>query len=474
MTVPDKLQDEPIFIPIPRQRGKQATIEFADPDKRVTYDEIDHDTHNAAVIAGPIPDTGYTLVILDIDQTTPGIQDRLDQGTLDRTFTVTTAHDNEHRYYLVPTEHVERFQDQLGVDNPCTACDRIKTKNSYVVTAGSWYQAEDCDDCDGGRHEYTADDHPIKTINRRALNHLYIPPNDEGNNRSSNSGSETAGENTSDRTRKPPGLPYAEAKHVINQSDTWGDAAKFNALMKGRWQARDEYPSQSEADLALCHKLAFRSKKFYGEYRDDIIDAGIRVSGLYRPKWERDDYRERTIAKGIKLAKKNWNPGPRKTDHAANVIDDVIGKYGTDHGPPVTVSQFNQIVRRYAETSDQEPPSETANGRALSRRDFNRKQSRSRAATTEGRTRVIPDLSLDMKKAYHDLVADIGEAVTGIENRCDTTPDPCGSGNRVTLEAWIHRQSDWVVDGGWKPPPWEVRENVVMAWKRWHGLHVVG
>jgi hypothetical protein len=61
------------------------------------------------------------------------------------------------------------------------------------------------------------------------------------------------------------------------------------ALYEGRWQELG-YPSQSEADLALCTHLAFWSGRDAAR-----IDALFRTGGLMRPKWERDDYRERTI-----------------------------------------------------------------------------------------------------------------------------------------------------------------------------------
>lgn len=47
----------------------------------------------------------------------------------------------------------------------------------------------------------------------------------------------------------------------------------------------------SAADSALCTMIAFRT----GNY-PEMIDAIFRGSALYRDKWERDDYRERTIS----------------------------------------------------------------------------------------------------------------------------------------------------------------------------------
>ncbi len=57
------------------------------------------------------------------------------------------------------------------------------------------------------------------------------------------------------------------------------DAEKFQRLYSGQWQ--NDYPSQSEADLALCNKLAFWTGKDAGQ-----MDALFRQSGLMRSKWD--------------------------------------------------------------------------------------------------------------------------------------------------------------------------------------------
>ncbi len=57
------------------------------------------------------------------------------------------------------------------------------------------------------------------------------------------------------------------------------DSEAFFTLYEGRWQ--ESYPSQSEADLALCNKLAFWTGKDAGQ-----MDALFRQSGLMRPKWD--------------------------------------------------------------------------------------------------------------------------------------------------------------------------------------------
>ncbi|MGI8545899.1 MAG: hypothetical protein ACR2M1_00970, partial [Gemmatimonadaceae bacterium] len=66
------------------------------------------------------------------------------------------------------------------------------------------------------------------------------------------------------------------------------NGAKFAALMAGDTSGHGG--DDSAADLALVSMLAFWTQ---GE--PDQLDRLFRRSGLYREKWERDDYRERTI-----------------------------------------------------------------------------------------------------------------------------------------------------------------------------------
>ena len=70
------------------------------------------------------------------------------------------------------------------------------------------------------------------------------------------------------------------------------DEEKFKALMSGDMSAYDE--DHSRADMALCIMLARRHG--CNAFK---IDEEFRNSGLYREKWERDDYREATITKAV-------------------------------------------------------------------------------------------------------------------------------------------------------------------------------
>ncbi len=78
------------------------------------------------------------------------------------------------------------------------------------------------------------------------------------------------------------------------------NGAKFADLWNGDYGG---YSSQSEADLALCSMLAFWTGK--NRSRMDLL---FRQSGLMREKWEREDYRERTITAACDMTKEIWTP----------------------------------------------------------------------------------------------------------------------------------------------------------------------
>jgi putative DNA primase/helicase len=61
------------------------------------------------------------------------------------------------------------------------------------------------------------------------------------------------------------------------------NGSKYMDLFQGVWQG--SYPSQSEADLALCRKLWF----YCGDRAK--VEALFRQSGLHRPKFEKSNYR---------------------------------------------------------------------------------------------------------------------------------------------------------------------------------------
>ena len=82
-------------------------------------------------------------------------------------------------------------------------------------------------------------------------------------------------------------------------------SAAANGLKFARLFAGDasDYGSRSEADLALVSLLAFWTQ------RDaERIDRLFRKSGLFREKWNRRDYRERTLARAIASTSEVYDP----------------------------------------------------------------------------------------------------------------------------------------------------------------------
>jgi hypothetical protein len=75
---------------------------------------------------------------------------------------------------------------------------------------------------------------------------------------------------------------------VLEKAGNARNGEKFRSLMAGNIVG---YGSRSDADLALCGLLTYWTN---GDVEQ--MDRLFRQSGLMREKWERDDYRERTIA----------------------------------------------------------------------------------------------------------------------------------------------------------------------------------
>jgi len=85
---------------------------------------------------------------------------------------------------------------------------------------------------------------------------------------------------------------------------------KFRDLWRGDTSG---YASHSEADLALCSMLAF----WTGGDKTQI-DTLFRQSGLMRDKWDRDDYRERTIDEAVK-SQRAYDPQYQKANKTQQV-----------------------------------------------------------------------------------------------------------------------------------------------------------
>jgi len=144
------------------------------------------------------------------------------------------------------------------------------------------------------------------------------------------------------RTGEAAGLPDEE---LLDRARRAKNGAQFAALFdRGdtsayRRTAADGTANegQSEADLALCSRLAHWT---CGDA--ERIDRLFRQSALMRPKWERADYREATIRKALQSAPKTraGRQGQRRPDQQRS------GEGPADADPAVTAARLAQAILR--------------------------------------------------------------------------------------------------------------------------------
>ena len=107
-------------------------------------------------------------------------------------------------------------------------------------------------------------------------------------------------DNPTPETRKSGSSDLSDGE-IVEKAKEAENGDKFRRLWRGDTSG---YESHSEADLALCSILAFWTG---GDRRQ--IDSLFRDSGLYRDKWDRDDYRKRTIKKAVAKNSDTYEPG---------------------------------------------------------------------------------------------------------------------------------------------------------------------
>ena len=152
--------------------------------------------------------------------------------------------------------------------------------------------------------------------------------------------------------------PTASAKHShlpaengalsIREAKIHGNGDRFERLWAGDFH---DYPSQSEADLALCRLLAFNTNGDIGQ-----IDRLFRQSGLYRKKWDEPHfaggktYGRATIEKALSNTDER-HAKPGQSSHLAAgqrhrpaqrqlLRSDREGKYGCYNEQSITVATW--------------------------------------------------------------------------------------------------------------------------------------
>ena len=133
---------------------------------------------------------------------------------------------------------------------------------------------------------------------------------------------------------------------VLLAASSAANSEKFRTLWRGNWQALD-YESQSNADLALCSMLAFFCDSDEDAPDPDRIDRLFRRSGLYRDKWDRQDYCERTIA----IAVEDERNRRAFDEEFARIVGDTAGASSTrsvsiDAIPPAPPSPTTPTTTR--------------------------------------------------------------------------------------------------------------------------------
>jgi putative DNA primase/helicase len=116
--------------------------------------------------------------------------------------------------------------------------------------------------------------------------------------------------------QKPPAKkqpPTQQATGLLSDDDIIARAKPGKDKVLARLWAGDisGYPSQSEADQALCNKLAFYTGK-----DPEQMDRLFRQSGLYRQKWEREDYRTQTIEDAMEYVQEVYTGGRISAEEA--------------------------------------------------------------------------------------------------------------------------------------------------------------
>lgn len=114
-------------------------------------------------------------------------------------------------------------------------------------------------------------------------------------------------------------------QEVIDKARNCKTGTLFNMLYSGSWQGL--YPSQSEADIALCNQLAFWTGRNASQ-----MDRIFRSSGLYRKKWDsqrgEDTYGKITISRACANCIDVYEPSKYKNDTSLAVSFFKGGKVG--------------------------------------------------------------------------------------------------------------------------------------------------
>src|SRR5215208_1775226 len=140
-------------------------------------------------------------------------------------------------------------------------------------------------------------------------------------------------------------------EEIIEKASAAENSEKFLRLWAGDTSGyeHDDNEGHSEADLALCAMLAFWTGP-----DPDRIHRLFRQSGLYRRKWERKDYRERTIARALEGRTEFYEPrqtaplndNSAKCNSGETILDKTLEVSPNSTQPPTTNGKTPCLCRR--------------------------------------------------------------------------------------------------------------------------------
>lgn len=144
----------------------------------------------------------------------------------------------------------------------------------------------------------------------------------------------------------PPGVVDMDDRELIEKAQAAQGGAKFSRLWAG--DTADAGGDHSKADLALCNMLAF----WTGRDRDRM-DRLFRQSGLMRPKWERDDYRDGTLDQAINGTQTTYSPNGSSSQAVKAAQSAVgLGKNQAQQQSSVTGRSFEDLLIDLAAQAD--------------------------------------------------------------------------------------------------------------------------
>jgi len=126
-------------------------------------------------------------------------------------------------------------------------------------------------------------------------------------------------------------------------------------LWEGDWSG---YSSHSEADLALCNHLAFYTSK--DPARMEML---FRESGLYREKWEREDYRTKTIDLAISSTVEVYGPNDNQREDASLLLPPSSDPRKVLGEAPLRLLEWESFWERDCSQADWLYPEVLARGR---------------------------------------------------------------------------------------------------------------